>query len=139
MTRRPAGFYDDFEVFLKEVTREMNKRNMVSFNWLQGINIVMGAGTLSHIMSDSLKADLPFEKYGTNTLTTGYAIRSTLDKVLRKFKGKKSNFSAEQESERIEKARLLFYEYFITLDDAIKKEKLNELFEDLVTGEEILY
>ena len=136
MIRRPSGFDTDFEVFLNEVTKEMNKRKKLSFNWLQGINIVLGAG---HIMSDSLKVDLPFEKHGTSTLTTGYAIRNTLDKVLKKFKGKTSNFSAEQESERIEKARLLFYEYFITLDDNAKQEKLNELFEDLVSGEEILY
>ena len=87
MTRRPSGFDTDFEVFLNEVTKEMNKRKELSLNWLQGINIVLGAGTLSHIMSNSLKADLPFEQYGTHTLTTGYAIRNTLDKVLKKFKG----------------------------------------------------
>lgn len=139
MTRRPAGFDTDFEVFLNEVTKEMNKRNTLSLNWLQGINIVLGAGTLSQIMSESLNVELPFEKHGTSTLTTGYAIRNTLDKVLKKFKGGKSSFSAEQEGERIEKARLLFYEYFITLDDDAKQEKLDELFEDLVSGEEILY
>lgn len=139
MSNRPENFYSDYNIFLSEVTKEMKNKKTLSATWLQGINIVLGAGALSSIMSIGLAANIGKSSSNTRSLTTGYALKKKLNALMQQFNIGKEKLTEKEERERIEKARLLYHEFLITLDGDNQKQEIDALFDDLVNGNEILY
>ncbi len=139
MGKNSSGFYTDFEVFLYDSTKLMYQNKTLSDNWLKSIGKTMGYGFLAQLLSTSLKYELPFNPKEISSVSIGHAMTKTIGDLISKIIRGKVDFSEEQEMDRLEKAKLLFYEYQITLSDKQKEEMIDELCDDLVSGEDILY
>jgi hypothetical protein len=143
MNKRPMDFYSDFNIFLSVVTSQMLEQKSLTVNWLNGVHRIMGTfmaslllGVVAKISGEFIgEVPLPSDK----SLTTGIASRNQVTSLIQKLKNAEPKLTSKEEDERIEKARLIYKGYITFLDGAQRNQGIDELFDDLVNGDEILY
>jgi hypothetical protein len=141
MNTHPKKFYSDFQIFLREVTREMIVQKTLSANWLQGIRDTMGASSLYAILTVATKIPIigSIISSASPSLTVGATLHQKTAEIIQEFENDNAWRTKINENERIEKARLLYNEFLTMSNEVNRRQAIDELFEDLVNGNEILY
>lgn len=132
MKKHPAKFYSNFEYFITEVTKEMDKQDRITSAWLKAIGAVLGTHFLARLLVQDLKASMPIIIPMIGALSTGYTLQSELQKSIESYKKNKSTFNEPEEKQRLKKAQIIYQEQ-------ATKEDIDGLYQDLVAGEEILF
>lgn len=136
MKKRPIKFYTDFEFFIAEVTKELCVQEKLSSSWLRAIGTVLGVHVLAKILLNDLKVSLPIVMPGIASISTGYKIQAVLEKSIEKYNREAIKYSEAEERQRIKKAQVIFREL---ADNPINEDRLELLFDDFISEQEIIY
>lgn len=136
MKKRPNKFYTDFEFFIAEVTKELNKQGNLSSAWLSSIGSVLGIHVLAKILVNELQISMPSLLPKIGSISTGYKIQEAIKSSVEKYNKRASKFSEEDEKRRLKKAQIIFQEL---ARNKHNEDRIELLFEDFVSEEEIIY
>ncbi|GEM_PF-2685862 len=131
--KKNDDMYNNFEIFLTRATAEMQTKNTLTFNWLQGIRSSYGAS----IIALALFQGVARTSFLENQSFTSSTQKEMIEKLIRQFKNRKSTI--QDKNDRLKKIEHLFYEYNSFLSGNEKKVKIDELFDDVVNDREILF
>ena len=107
MKNHPAKFYSNFEYFITEVTKEMDKQDRITSSWLKAIGAVLGTHFLAKLLVQDLKVSMPIVIPAIGAFSTGLAMQSALDKAIKEYT-EKSNLNVEDEKRRLKIAQIYF-------------------------------
>ena len=136
MKKFPFKFYKDFEFFIIEVTKELNRQGNLSSSWLKAIGSVLGIHVLAKILVNELQMSMPALLPGIGSISTGYKIQEAIKSSVEKYNKETTKFSEEDEKRRLKKAQIIFREL---VGNKNTDDKIELLFEDFVSDEEIIY
>jgi len=142
---RSDTFYSDFDVFIKDVTQELGKKGNLSANWIKGVSVVVGIGTLLPILVPLITGLLGLTGMaaiglGAGRIAGGILSSSALISLLKKLPKSNKGFSEVQESERIKKAEIIFNEILADKNELTDyRSEIDKLADDLINGREIIY
>ena len=134
MAHRNPQIYDNFEVFLAEATLQMQENKSLSMQWLTSIRLSFGSAIIAQVIVGA--AAVNAVNHDTSPFLSMFQ-KEKIEQFIKKFKRKAS--SQESENERLEKVELLFNEYNSMLTGTEKKKKIDELYQDVIEGNEIYY
>lgn|GEM_PF-5495137 len=136
MKKRQSKFYSDFEFFITEVTKELNIQGNLSSSWLKAIGSVLGIHVLAKILVNELQISMPALLLGIGSISTGYKIQEAIKSSVEKYNKRATKFSEEDEKRRLKKAQIIFQEL---ARNKHNEDRIELLFEDFVSEEEIIY
>jgi len=136
LKKRQSKFYSDFEFFITEVTKELNIQGNLSSSWLKAIGSVLGIHVLAKILVNELQISMPALLLGIGSISTGYKIQEAIKSSVEKYNKRATKFSEEDEKRRLKKAQIIFQEL---ARNKHNEDRIELLFEDFVSEEEIIY
>ncbi len=136
MKKHPAKFYTDFEFFIAEVTIELQQQGKLGSAWLKAIGGVLGIHVLAKILLNELKIALPIVLPGIGAISTGYKMQAAIEKSIEQLRRSDAKYDENEEKQRLKKAQIIFQEL---AGSEMNEDKIDLLFEDFVSEEEIIY
>ena len=136
MKKHPVKFYTDFEFFIAEVTIELQQQGKLGSAWLKAIGGVLGIHVLAKILLNELKIALPVVLPGIGAISTGYKMQAAIEKSIEQLRRSDVKYDENEEKHRLKKAQIIFQEL---AGNEMNEDKIDLLFEDFVSEEEIIY
>jgi len=136
LKKHPVKFYTDFEFFIAEVTIELQQQGKLGSAWLKAIGGVLGIHVLAKILLNELKIALPIVLPGIGAISTGYKMQAAIEKSIEQLRRSDAKYDENEEKQRLKKAQIIFQEL---AGSEMNEDKIDLLFEDFVSEEEIIY
>jgi len=136
LKKHPVKFYTDFEFFIAEVTKGLQQQGKLGSAWLKAIGGVLGIHVLAKILLNELKIALPVVLPGIGAISTGYKMQAAIEKSIEQLRRSDVKYDENEEKHRLKKAQIIFQEL---AGNEMNEDKIDLLFEDFVSEEEIIY
>ena len=149
MTRKKENKYNNFPVFLTEVCQFLHKDENLSDKWMMAIKEKFGIEIIINIM---YRLEPPVIKFFSpeftidmlvdhpNIILTNAKRIFFTDGMLSVFRKKSYGFDLKEEKERIKRSEIIYNEInYLKISTEDKMKNIDRLFNDLVSGKDILY
>jgi len=136
LKKHPVKFYTDYELFISEVTKELQRQGKLGSAWLKAVGAVLGLHVLAKLLLNDLKITMPIVLPGIGAISTGYKMQAAIEKSIEQLRRDNAKYDENEEKQRLRKAQIIFQELSGNQD---MEDKIDLLFEDFVSEEEIIY